>query len=214
MPLKTIAPQRIYQRIAAQIADMIRAGEFIPGQRLPPERDLAKTFGVSRNVVREAMVALEMDGLVTVRLGSGTFVANVGGGSEPADLCLARTVIECEIAALAAENRTESDLVELREAAEQAADEADDGRRGTHWNRRFHVLLAETTRNAVLAAVVRQLWGGPEPASRLDGAACLMLLQAVARRDAQGARAAMRTHLHAADTAVPAVTPHRESRRA
>ena len=74
MPIEPIDSQRLYERVADQIGALIHSGEFLPGQRLPAERDLARILGVSRPVVREAMIALEIAGLVEVRTGAGAFV--------------------------------------------------------------------------------------------------------------------------------------------
>src|SRR5437867_10072706 len=74
MPLTSIEPRRLYRQIAEQIRGLIRSGEYLPGARLPPERDLAKQLGVSRPSVREALIALEVEGLVEVRIGSGIYV--------------------------------------------------------------------------------------------------------------------------------------------
>ena len=67
MPIQTVESQRLYQQVAGQLGELIRQGEFLPGDRLPPERDLARQLGVSRPTVREAMIALEIAGLVEVR---------------------------------------------------------------------------------------------------------------------------------------------------
>ena len=69
-------PRRLYEQISQKLAKAIAAGEYELGQRLPSERELAQTFGVSRPTVREAIIALELDGLVEVRLGSGVYVTN------------------------------------------------------------------------------------------------------------------------------------------
>jgi DNA-binding FadR family transcriptional regulator len=74
MPLQSIEPRRLYRQIADQIRALIKSGEFGAGSRLPPERDLARQFGVSRPSVREALIALEVEGLVDVRIGSGIYV--------------------------------------------------------------------------------------------------------------------------------------------
>src|SRR4249920_568367 len=74
MPFQSIEPRRLYRQIADQIRTLVRSGEFPPGSRLPPERDLAKQLGVSRPSVREALIALEVEGLVEVRIGSGIYV--------------------------------------------------------------------------------------------------------------------------------------------
>ena len=76
MPFQAVATQRLYEQVAGQVTDLVARGEFKPGDRLPPERDLAKLLGVSRPTVREAMIALEIAGLVEVRVGAGTFVTD------------------------------------------------------------------------------------------------------------------------------------------
>ena len=74
MPLQTVEPQRLYRQIAEQLRSLIASGEFSPGSRLPAERDLAKQLGVSRPSVREALIALEVEGIIDVRTGSGIYV--------------------------------------------------------------------------------------------------------------------------------------------
>src|SRR5664279_6378167 len=78
MPFQSIEPRRLYRQIADQIRTLIRNGEFPTGARLPPERDLAKQLGVSRPSVREALIALEVEGLVEVRIGSGIYIQGAG----------------------------------------------------------------------------------------------------------------------------------------
>jgi biotin operon repressor len=75
LPLQAVEPRRLYRQIAEQIAQLIASGEFLPGSRLPAERELAASLGVSRASVREAIISLEIGGLVEVRVGTGIFVA-------------------------------------------------------------------------------------------------------------------------------------------
>src|SRR5437588_6010283 len=123
MPFQAVATQRLYEQVAGQVTDLVARGEFKPGDRLPPERDLAKLLGVSRPTVREAMIALEMAGLVEVRVGAGTFVTDKarqnngtngrlfeGAGSSPFELIAARRTIEPEVAALAAQLATPAEI--------------------------------------------------------------------------------------------------------
>ena len=84
MPLQTVENRRLYRQIADQIAALIEKGEYGAGERLPPERDLAKQLGVSRPSVREALIALEVEGLVEVRIGSGIYVLAPGGAGDVA----------------------------------------------------------------------------------------------------------------------------------
>jgi DNA-binding transcriptional regulator YhcF (GntR family) len=81
MPIQAIEPRRLYLQIADQIRSMITVGEFPPGSRLPAERELAKRFGVSRPSMREALIALEVEGYVDVRPGSGILVTTPNGGA-------------------------------------------------------------------------------------------------------------------------------------
>jgi DNA-binding FadR family transcriptional regulator len=79
MPIQVIDNQRLYRQIADQLRALIDSGEFPPGSRLPAERELAKMLGVSRASVREAMIALEVIGLVDVRVGNGVLVCEPPG---------------------------------------------------------------------------------------------------------------------------------------
>ena len=87
MPIQTVETQRLYRQIADQLRALIAAGEYPLGSRLPPERDLAAQLGVSRPSVREALIALEVEGWVEVRVGSGVYVLerrSNGHASRPA----------------------------------------------------------------------------------------------------------------------------------
>src|ERR1700730_18602572 len=101
MPIHSIEPRRLYRQIADQIRTLIRAGEFTAGSRLPPARDLARQLGASRPSAREALIALEADGLVDACIGCGIYVHARGGNgndqvqaaSGPFELLRARGVI-------------------------------------------------------------------------------------------------------------------------
>src|SRR6187397_828788 len=98
MPFQSIEPRRLYRQIADQIRALIRSGEFVAGSRLPPERDLAKQLGVSRPSVREALIALEVEGLVDVRIGSGIYVLRTSNGPA-SEHAVATTSLEASHAA-------------------------------------------------------------------------------------------------------------------
>ena len=110
LPLHAVEPRRLYRQIADQLAGLISDGEFPPGARLPAERALAAKLGVSRASVREAIISLEIGGLVEVRVGTGIFVAataaprgpTADAGPGPFELLSARKLVEGEIAAVAA----------------------------------------------------------------------------------------------------------------
>src|ERR1700730_9738812 len=135
MPIQVIEPRRLYLQIADQLRSLIAAGEFPPGSRLPAERELAKRFGVSRPTLREALIALEVEGYVDVRPGSGIVVTTQKGtepdgyGEEgPLEILRARILIEGEVAAEAAEIMKPQDIAALEQILVamkgEAADEA------------------------------------------------------------------------------------------
>jgi len=166
MPIQPIGSRRLYEQVADQIGDLIRAGEYLAGQRLPAERDLAKRLAVSRPVVREAMIALEIAGLVEVRTGSGAFVRDlraeptprVNTGHSPSDLLSARMLIEGEIAALAAASATPDDIAAMAGFIDQMVADHDAGRPWSAADLGFHVAIASATGNAALTSVVELLW--------------------------------------------------------
>jgi len=170
MPFQAVATQRLYEQVAGQVTDLVARGEFKPGDRLPPERDLAKLLGVSRPTVREAMIALEMAGLVEVRVGAGTFVTDKakpngetngrlfeGAGSSPFELIAARRTIEPEVAALAAQLATPAEIAAIAETITMigAAKDTPDHRAADHL---FHVRVGLASHNAVLTAIVDECW--------------------------------------------------------
>jgi DNA-binding FadR family transcriptional regulator len=175
MPFQSIEPRRLYRQIADQIRTLIRSGEFPAGARLPPERDLAKQLGVSRPSVREALIALEVEGLVEVRIGSGIYVqpgasaagARGGGRTGPGDggatagpfeLLRARYVIEGETAALAAKSAKKGQVQAIEETLVAMEHELDDDKLPLDGDRMFHLRVAEATGNGALVAVVDMLW--------------------------------------------------------
>ena len=221
MPIKAVEPRRLYRQIADQIATLIRRGEYKPGARLPPERDLAKRIGVSRPSVREALIALEVEGFVEVRIGSGVYVADARRAarkqvlppdSGPFELIDARRLIESECAALAARHATAAQVRQMKSAL--ASMNRDRSRHvvpldGDHV---FHLRIAEASGNSALALVVRTLWAqrtGPLflqlehhfDTPELWSAAIdehQVVLDAIEARDPAAARAAMRRHLQMA----------------
>src|SRR3982751_6644350 len=166
VPLQAVEPKRLYRQIADQLAQLIAKGEFPSGARLPAERELAVSLGVSRTSVREAIISLEMSGLVEVRVGTGIFVTNppegagrqrADAGPGPFELLAARKLVEGEIAALAAKVATRDNEAALRQSVARLAD-ADDFAARESEDRDFHLLLAKATGNGSLEIVVEGLW--------------------------------------------------------
>ena len=226
MPLQTVAPQRLYQQIAEQLRTLITAGEFTPGSRLPAERDLAKQLGVSRPSVREALIALEVEGWVEVRTGSGVYVqdrnnttaargnpiaANEWG---PLELIRARRVVEGEIAAIAAAQARRKDVAAMRQALADMVRDADAGTLPIEGDRAFHSAIVQSTGNIVLIETVHTFWDsrrGPlferlgdyfETVASWRSAIAehTAILDAIAAHDAAGARAAMHAHMDKSHT--------------
>ncbi|HEY4201632.1 MAG TPA: FadR/GntR family transcriptional regulator [Devosiaceae bacterium] len=218
MPFVAVTTRRLYQEIADQVAQLIRAGEYKPGDCLPSERDLGKRLQVSRPVVREAMVALEIAGLVEVRGGSGIYVRDqavpaqmpdVGIG--PYEAFMARRVLEGEIAAEAALHADEAALAELDAALDLLRQDNLVLPPVGQGDRRFHMALAAATGNSVYAQLIRYLWDellerGPLWA-KLGARRSVRptriaehedVVRAVRARDPDAARRAMHVHIDGA----------------
>ncbi|MES3152197.1 FadR/GntR family transcriptional regulator [Sphingomonas faeni] len=205
---------KLYRKIVQAIIADIAGGAFPVGSRLPAERDLTERFQVSRPTVREAMIALEMKGLVEARKGSGVFVLASSTVDEDKELDIgafeiieARRLLEGEVAAVAATEIDEAHLLELRELLtvmskeDTAAAEAAD--------RRFHIVIAEATGNAVIISAVTDFWDmrfrSPLAREVLSKAGSLgtqnrmdehgRILSALEARSPIDARNAMRDHL-------------------
>lgn len=162
---------RRYQRVARQIIALIKSGEFAPGARLPGERDLAERLGVSRLAIREASIALEAQGYITVKVGSGVHVRSRLPSAQASlsevdafELTTVRALVEGEAAALAALNMT-PDVLELLEEALQAM--SGQGQAAEAADERFHLLIAEGSGSPILETFVRTLWQTRNEAPRV-----------------------------------------------
>jgi GntR family transcriptional regulator, transcriptional repressor for pyruvate dehydrogenase complex len=218
---KPVESRRLYQQIADQIRELIDRGGFETGTRLPPERDLAVQLGVSRPSLREALIALDVEGRVEVRSGSGVYVSDAkpgpaqaktaSMGESPSQLMEARSVIEGELVTLACARIAPGPLLRLREILGEM--EAAIERRSTKvdLDRQFHLTLADASGNAVLSRLVAELFDerhspiSAKISSRFESTrtwkAALKeheaILKAVEARDPIAAQAAMRAHLKA-----------------
>jgi DNA-binding FadR family transcriptional regulator len=167
MRLQAVEPRRLYRQIADQLRALIGKGEVAPGARLPAERDLARQLGVSRPSLREALIALEVEGLLDVRVGSGIYVtpaegrgraALIDGASGPFEVIRARWMIEGECAALAAKRGTPAQLHTIKRAHAELLREARRDHNPLDADRAFHVAIAQATGNSALELVVQTLW--------------------------------------------------------
>jgi DNA-binding FadR family transcriptional regulator len=165
MEIHTVKVRRLYLEVAGQIEHKIKAGKLKPGERLPSERDLAVKLDVSRPTIREAMIALEIAGLVEVQTGRGIYVVQQrfsrelevrDEGPGPFEILEARRCLEIETVALAAARISPQQLLDLENALQEM--EKAEGSVTESADERFHCIIAEASKNSALAATVRWLW--------------------------------------------------------
>ena len=237
MSIQPLKSPRLHQRIAQEIEQLIAAGSFPPGTRLPAERQLAQSLRVSRSSLREALSALELQGVLEIKVGSGAWVrkppegaaqapapAAFPAGIPPFDLLHARRIVEPEAAALAARQATPAQRVEIAQAFARLEREMADNAPLPQADRDFHVRIARASGNAALALIVERLWlefHSPlgqrmealyvTPDRRRDNIEeHRAVLQAVVGGDAARARQAMRRHLLNAERQRLTDLQHRE----
>jgi GntR family uxuAB operon transcriptional repressor len=170
-------PKRLYQEVGAALMEKISAGEFSVGEKLPPEREISETMNVSRSVVREALIMLEIKGIVNVRKGSGVYVRQLPSESQeathnhtntndsvddndvgPFEMLQARQFLESRIAEFAATQITKNDISKLRHSLELERNNLEKNRKDYDGDEMFHIAIAEATQNSVLSDMVRDLW--------------------------------------------------------
>jgi GntR family uxuAB operon transcriptional repressor len=168
---KGVIPQerKQYQEIGQDLRQKIQQGHYAVGSRLPPERNIAESYGVSRTIIREALLMLELEGTVDIRQGSGVYVMRIPAEDEeqdeelrneigPFEVLQARQLLESNIAAFAATMATKSDIENLRRTLEQeqraivANDTSGDN------DKLFHLLIAGATQNQMLLETTKNIW--------------------------------------------------------
>jgi GntR family transcriptional repressor for pyruvate dehydrogenase complex len=168
MDIAPVKSTRIYEEIVRQIKSMISEGRLKSGDQLPPERDLAEKFLVSRTSVREALRALESVGLIEIRPGEGTFVREVSVEAlvEPLALVLlsqremigelfeARRLLEPAIAALAARRATREEVQEMERLLDEQAREIRAGNTGLAQDAAFHAAIGIAAHNRAITRIV------------------------------------------------------------
>ncbi|MDR8729167.1 FadR/GntR family transcriptional regulator [Burkholderia pseudomultivorans] len=186
MSIHPIQNRRLYQQIADKLGALIESGDFPPGSYLPPERELAEQFGVSRTSVREALIALEVSGRVSVRVGDGVKVRQPEAAAPaaatkaapfsnleidpeigialdldteipPFALLQARRLIEPEAASLAAKHGSDAQIEGIREAFLRNQEDNRSGSRTHPGDRLFHIRIAEASDNPAYALMIKQL---------------------------------------------------------
>lgn len=169
--LKVIKKTRIYEEVVNQVRELIKEGKLKAGDQLPSERELAETFKVSRTSVREALRALETQGLVVSRTGMGNFVADLPIESliaplakllieekdALADIFEMRKLIEPHIASLAAERATKQDIGQMKKILDKQQEQVSRGETGVEADAEFHFAIGRATQNHALEKLVSGL---------------------------------------------------------
>jgi GntR family transcriptional repressor for pyruvate dehydrogenase complex len=223
MDLAPIKSTRIYEEIVRQVKAMIAEGRLKNGDRLPPERDLAEKFVVSRTSVREALRALESLGLVEIRPGEGTFIREMSVDAlvEPlavsqreatGELFEARRLLEPSLAALAASRATPEELQEMERILDEQAKEIAAGRTGLAQDAQFHAAIGAASHNRAITriahAIMDLLAQSREDSLNTPGRPTRSheshrrVLAAIRVRDAEAARLAMLQHIESVESLV------------
>ena len=214
--LKSIKPKRLYEEIVQQIRELIHQGTLKSGDRLPPERELAERFLVSRSSLREAIRTLELQGIVVSRPGAGTFInisslestivpplTGVQGGLK--DVLELRSVLESQIAALGAERATIDNVRRMAESLQQQERQIAKGETGIEGDTAFHLAVVQASQNSAFEHMFTTITdtlheprsqsfkspGYPERSLESHR----YILQLILERDIEGAREAMTHHI-------------------
>jgi GntR family transcriptional repressor for pyruvate dehydrogenase complex len=166
--LRPLARPRLYEQVVERLREYVTAEGLKAGDRLPPERDLADRLGVSRTSVRQAIVALEVQGLVEVRHGGGTYLLRDRLNAEPLETMIdrrrrlpdvldARDALETKLAALAAMRRTDQDLAEIDAALAAMAKAVDRGDLGVDEDQLFHAAVTAAAHSTLLADFMAEI---------------------------------------------------------
>ncbi|WP_274629702.1 FadR/GntR family transcriptional regulator [Arvimicrobium flavum] len=217
MPIKAIEPPRLYRQVADQLRQLLDKGEYPVGSRLPPERELAEQFGLSRPTVREALIALEVEGRIRIRVGSGIYVtdpplrATLAGDKDegPFELLRAREFIEGAVAAEAAMMVEEKDIAAIDDVLGRMRTSSHPSEETIGLDREFHTTVAGILRNAVLVRFIGEMFDQrmnpyfQRLSSYFENRESwqtaleehVEVRDAIAARDPESAKAAMQRHL-------------------
>ncbi|MDX8000165.1 FCD domain-containing protein [Xenorhabdus sp. Reich] len=161
--------KRPYQEVGHSLRQIIATEHYKIGDRLPPEREIADMLGVSRALIREAIIMLELENLIEVRKGygrnSGIYIINLPKTAEtyaenaagPFELLQARQLLESNIAEFAATQVTPIDITNMRQALEKEKNDLESGE-DESGDREFHLAIAQATHNSMLVELLKQSW--------------------------------------------------------
>jgi GntR family transcriptional repressor for pyruvate dehydrogenase complex len=219
---RAIKTDRLYIKVAEQLSGLVKSGSLKPGDKFPPERDLAEKLGVSRPTIREAMIAMELSGIIEIRTGSGIYVSNKkpkldsgDKGVGPFEILEIRYILEAEACALAAARITDEQVALLKSTVQDMAEEEkhEDASEKADWT--FHKIIADASQNSAISAVVDWLWELRNESElslaflerlRQEGVHPSIddhkrIVEALEQRNPEKARNAMRTHIDNASAA-------------
>ena len=231
--LKAVKRTRIPEEIVSQVLQLVRDGAIKPGDRLPPERELAQQMNVSRASVREAMRLMDIQGLVIIRPGAGTFITEdtvevivqafstllsgpTGGAS---DIFEMRLILEPQVVSLAAERASDADIRRMENILLQQETDISNGGTGVEFDSEFHFAIAQATKNSALIAVTQAISDllsqsrdpsiqSPER-SRQSLQSHQLILEAVRSRQSRSAEEAMHQHIADIDRRVHNLSSNR-----
>jgi GntR family transcriptional repressor for pyruvate dehydrogenase complex len=218
--VQPVRRDRLYQGIVSQIEGLLERGELKPGDQLPPERQLAEQFQVSRASVREALRSLELLGIVETRAGGGTFVRHgqagdltkpltslIARGHDLKDVIDVRGLVEPAVAERAAQKISAAEIAELREIITAQERKVAASEPYVEEDTRFHELIGTAARNELLVTMLgviwdvlrasREEWLQTEKRAHASIEAHRRILAALETHDPAAARAAAADHIHA-----------------
>ena len=232
--LKAAKRTRIPEEIVSQVLKLVRDGTLKPGDRLPPERELAQQLNVSRASVREAMRLMDMQGLVIIRPGSGTFITEdtvevivqafssllSGPASAASDIFEMRLILEPQVVSLAAERTSDADVRRMEEILRQQEEDIANGGTGVEFDSEFHFAIAQATNNSALIAVTQAISDllsqsrdstllSPERSNQ-SLESHRRILETIKNRQSKSAEVAMHQHIADIDRRVHNLSSHKD----
>jgi GntR family transcriptional repressor for pyruvate dehydrogenase complex len=214
--LRPVTRTRLYEQVAEQITSWAAENGLTAGDRLPPERELAARLGISRATLSQALIALEVIGIVAVRHGDGTVLTSAASLTTVAEAVRAhadripevietRDALETKLAALAAQRRTAEDLQRIDDALQSMAVDVDQGGRGVEGDELFHAAVTAAAHSPLLQRLMEEISGfiretrieslSQRGRPRASLAGHRAIADAIRGRDAQAAAAAMHAHI-------------------
>lgn len=229
MDLQPVKTERLYIKVSEQLSKLVRTGAIKPGERFPAERDLAEQLGVSRPTIREAMIALELSGVIEIRTGSGIYASHKktinetkidvsDKGVGPFEILEIRYILESEACALAASRISDEQIQQLKQLLGEMEEEEKKEDASEKADCKFHSVIAQASQNSAICSVVNWLWDLRNQSAlstalleriRREGIHPSIndhkrIIEALEQRNPEKARTAMKLHIENATAAAAA----------